>query len=321
MKIWVPKFKIAEPKSPITVGGGLTGHYTMRVIRNGVIRRELSFPNVITNLGLNRLGTNAGVLSSCAVGTGTGTPNVNDTSLGNQLATSDSTPDTVRATQGEPPYYAMKRRTYQFDAGTATGNLTEVGVGWSGNPLNLFSRSLILDGEGSPTTLTVLEDEILQVVYEVRLIPPTDDVEDSATIGGESYDYTMRAANVTSSSTTSGWAVSASNIEVFLGRPNTSALSHQAFDGAIGAITSAPSGSSSNGSLDEGTYGDNDLFRDYSVTWGLGSGNFGGGIQSIRTGMLSAGSVAFQIGFSPEIPKTDEQVFTANFRVTWSQAS
>ncbi len=46
-----------------------------------------------------------------------------------------------------------------------------MGIGWNANPSGaLFSRALIVDAEGDPTTIAKLADEQLDVEYEFRVI-------------------------------------------------------------------------------------------------------------------------------------------------------
>lgn len=104
----------------------------------------------------------------CMVGSGNSTPVASQTQLDSIIA---STPTVQVATTGgiqatTEPYYHWARRTYRFGEGAAAGNLREVGIGWANNAC--WNRALIRDANGNPTTLTILSDEYLDVVVEVR---------------------------------------------------------------------------------------------------------------------------------------------------------
>ena len=67
------------------------------------------------------------------------------------------------------PYYRWAKVTWRFGQGVAAGNISEVGLGWGNS--NLWNRALIKDANGNPTTITVLSDEYLDVVSEIRDYP------------------------------------------------------------------------------------------------------------------------------------------------------
>lgn len=102
--------------------------------------------NLILDSGLNRMATDGDYLNCCQVGSGSSAPANGQTSLDSRVAG-------VTSLSGGPfvapsaPYYVGLRRTYPFATGVATGNLSEVGVGWGTSGTVLFSRSLIKDAE------------------------------------------------------------------------------------------------------------------------------------------------------------------------------
>ena len=123
------------------------------------------FPNLITNIGLDRIATNADFMSYCHVGTNSTTPTINDTALRTFVGSTNTITTSTYTVNSTSPYYASFIRVYRFNAGIAIGNLSEVGIGWSatGTGSVLFSRALILDSYGNPTTITFLSDEYLDV--------------------------------------------------------------------------------------------------------------------------------------------------------------
>lgn len=317
--IWVPRCKILEPRRElITPKSRVAGMFKLEAIRPDGRRRLLAdwFPNLITNAGLNRIGTANDYMGACRVGSGSATPSVLDTNLQSHVAGTSTEFTSNRSAQGSAPYYSQFTRVYRFATGAAAGNLQEIGIATStGNGTGvLFSRALILDGSGNPTTITVLSDEVLDATYQVRLYPPLSDVVDSVDISGSSYNITIRAMSVTS---TSFWAMPAL-AQVGL----NSARFH---DGAIGAITSSPAGSSVLVNCTAASYSDNSLQRDGTMPAGLTEANFVGGIESVSMYFGQPGGNAvlgsLQCGFSPAIPKDSTMTLSLTFRVAWDRGS
>lgn len=325
--IWVPRAKIIEPRRELRVTNGLCGRFKLEAERPDGQRRLLAdwFPNLITNAGLNRIGANADWLSTCAVGTGSTTPSVADTTLVNEIAITQTAQASSRGAQSEPPYYASWTRTYRFAQGAAAGNLTEVGIGWSGSPLNLFSRALILDDEGNPTTITVLEDEFLDVSYEFRIYPPESDVMGQVNIRGVDRDTVRRAAQVTNPTAWAPRDVADGNEGGISPHPGNNNKTARAYNGALGDVTGVPSGAFSDRSaVDLDDYTVDTFYREALVTWGLDSGNLSGGISAIKFGLggqsnASAGLGVMQISFDPPIAKTDQEILALVLRHTWGR--
>ncbi len=233
------------------------------------------------------------------------------------------------AIQSSPPYYSTTSAGFRFSAGTASGNLTEVGVGWlpgSGMPpapndYQLWSRALILDGLGSPTSVTILGDEVLDVFYSIRIYPPTTDAEYDISISGETYNCISRAANVT---TFNDWNVPSSRVQ-FIGVPGN--YGSVVYAGTIGAITGSPSGlnAAAGSSYANADYSNNSLQQDATYSWGLDAGNVTGGIRSVyyRTN-VGAYQTQFTLPTPREdgtvtIPKTRDSTLSIGFRVGWAR--
>ena len=165
------------------------------------------FDNLVMNDGLNRMLTRSDWLDACYVGTGSEAPTPNDSRLGKKIAKTETVLERTSATVPDQ-HYGYVRITYRFPAGFH-GDLTEVGIGnrfeddgslekddpgyW--DQYALFSRALIRDANGQPTTLTKLDDEILDVVYEFRLYAPTEDGSGDVVLGNANtkHHWTCRA--------------------------------------------------------------------------------------------------------------------------------
>lgn len=271
------------------------------------------FPNIITDQGLDRMGDNGGWMTNCQVGSGNAAPSATDTSLETWVAGVGSIFSNTSSTQTtSSPYYARQVNVYRFGTGAAAGNLSEVGVGWGTSGSTLYSRALILDGGGSPTTITVLSDEVLDVTYEWRVYPPMTDATGSISISGVSYDYTLRAAATSIyKGPGPGWGVASPGGS----DSGYSNFGNTAYTGAIGAITGTPSGATGNApARTDLSYTSSSLYRDVQHVYGLTTVTV-----SIRSLTFSFGWNSYQIEFDPVIPKTNANQLTLVFRHSWAR--
>lgn len=277
------------------------------------------FDNLILDQGLNRIGSNsiASAINSILVGSGSGTPDPADTSLDSLVAITSSNHGVDAGVEPSPPYNLYVRNKRRFSAGSAAGNLSEVGAGWGSGANSLFSRALIVDGAGNPTTITVLDDEILDVSYELQIFPDLSDATGTVDIGGDVYDYTARASRVNVYSGNNGWGTT-----VHSGNTAATASSCRAYDGTIRGVTSVPSGSNNSGASSSSSepYSPDSLIGSATVTWGIGDANFGG----IRSVSLGVGWTWWQIEFANQvgggpIPKDNTQELTLTISHSWAR--
>lgn len=311
MNIFIPSRKLLTPREDIAIVSRVRGFYKLEAVRPDGSRRLLAdwFPNLITNAGLDAIGNNVNYLASCFVGSGSTAPANTDTALVTLVGSTSNQQVTTSGNSGAPPWFGTQTNTYRFAAGTATGNLAEVGVGNLNN--NLFSRALILDGVGAPTTITVLAAEALDVTYQLQNRAPTADVTGVITIAGVNYNYTIRAANANSGF----WSVRS------IGEPGGFA-SVTAYNGAIGTVTSNPAGANSGASSTvNAAYSAGTFQRDGTMTWGLTSGNLAGGITAFLATLGASTSTLgqMQIGLDAAIPKDGTKVLTISLRHIWAR--
>ena len=271
------------------------------------------FPNLITDQGLNQMGTLITWLNACQVGSGSTVPAVSDTQLVTLVAGTTTVPSTVSGIQSTPPYYASRTRTYRFAAGVATGTLSEVGVGTTATVGNLYSRALILDGTGAPTTLTILSTETLDVTYQCRYYVPTVDLTGSILLRTTTHAWTSRACKCTAISY--WWYNAGGQAE------NTSAGVDPLFFGgltaAIAAIESSPTGTSYIGAtITWASYINNSFYTDATITAGLTTANDANGLGAVR---LNLGIGTYQIGFVPRIMKTSSDILVLVVRHSWGR--
>lgn len=293
----------------------LTGHFVSFVAVNAKTgaRRHLAghSGNLILDTGLDYFCGGVGQFNAfCMVGSGSGTPVVSQTALLTLVA---STTTVTSSTTGTDLVnnYAYSRKTYRFGLGAAAGNLSEVAVGWAAS--NAFCRARIVDNTNTPTTITVLSDEYLDVTYELRAYWPLSDFTGTITLDGVSTSITGRAAIVGS------W-------QNYLGDTGTNLYTIfgvGCYDNAtnasnIGAITASVPGSQ-NGAAPvayDGTYVTGSFERKYQVTCipsGLSSG-FSSPITAIGGMQFTVPWGVYKAAFNPPIAKTDTKTLNLKFK-------
>lgn len=176
---------------------GFAGHFEFVVSggdRGTVKLAEMD--NTITNIGLDRLGV-GGIGAWCRVGSGNRPSTEGDTALVSQTAsTSQTLTWSTFYDPGLPPRSAIKK-TYRFPKGTGTGTHSEVGVGWEKDGNTLWSRALINDEAGDTLSITVLPDEVLDVIYTLYMYLDLTDHIAQFVYKGVNRKATTRFANVT----------------------------------------------------------------------------------------------------------------------------
>lgn len=297
----------------------LEGRFRLTAIRPDGSERLLSdwSKNLILNSGLNRLGS-GGAWDRCYVGSGSTTPDVGQTALASQVAYSDNVTSAVGGTDSPTNTYAWVRRKYRFAAGVAEGNLSEVGVGWSAG---LFARTLITDELGDPTTITVLDDEILDVVYELRAYPVLTDQVATVSISGEDYEFTIRPCQLSGDLSIGGWPYYINNLMsggfITANSVTMNAVAYGA-GATLAAITAtamsgSPVASSPTPSF-RSAYSNNSYERQCRLTFSISQGTvpFGGFVISTSVGM-------YQMKVEPSIPKDGTKTFSLDFTLSWAR--
>ena len=295
----------------IILNSQVSGRFKFEVTKKNGEKRVIAdwFQNLITNSGLDLIGTISNYLSFCRVGTGSGIPENADAYLDNQIAYTSYTESTSHGTFGTSPRYVWYKITKRFAEGIATGNLSEVGMSNTDGQDSgdvLFSRALILDGEGDPTTITVLANETLDVTYEFRRYIPESDTTGTVELRGNNHNYTGRASLWTS------WKY------LFYGGGGISSIpGMDVYNGVISDIDGFPDGTgSSTTSKTIYNYSNGNYYRDWKFSLALDQGNLSGFISACRVDMIGS---YYQFGFSPDIEKTSDDIMSLTFRASWSR--
>lgn len=298
----------------------VSGRYRLGVQRpNGLLRmRTPWFDNLITDAGLDRLGGfTTDVLTYCQVGSGTAAPTTSDTSLGGLIgATASAT--TLKGAGSGTPYYGFWRRTYTFASGAATGDVAEVGVGWSAAG-GLFSRARVTDLDGAPATVRVLADESLIVVYECRCYTAQQDRSGSIVLDGATHAYTIRACQADMATTGSGapgWYVPADtgfNMKQFR-------TACAAYDGPMGPAFDQPTGNevAISGLQRTADYVPGSYVVSHLLQLPQSAAVLPAGIRSMWVQM---GPACYQCEFDPPIPKTALHTLDLEFTIGWGRTA
>jgi len=305
--------------SPIVKMGG---RYKIEAFVPGNSKRLVAdwFENLITNYGMNALAApNGDLMQYCSVGTSNAQPAFTNTNLGSRKATVSGV-NSPSATKGKnvAEGYTYKRKTWEFVQGSATGVLAEVGIGDKANGSGLFSRALIKDAQGNPTSITILPDEILQVTWEVRIYWPQTAVSGTINIQGSGMrNYSLLPCAVGDSSY---WNLDSYN-SIFAFNQTGSGETFQNMS-ALSPITSKPSGGDYYSATvnNNATHTPNTFFRILSASIGLPKGNYPNGIKGITFSIGSSNSFLYQVLFDQPIMKTDHQVLGFVIKVTWARA-
>lgn len=272
------------------------------------------FPNLITNSGLDAIGEAAFPIYSCAVGSGNTPPTILNTTLQTSVAsTSASGPINSSQPAIAAPYASSVQRSWRFAAGVAAGNLSEVAV-FSLSPVMMFSRSLIKDSSGNPTTITVLANEFLDVAYRVSFFYPENDVTGSVLLDGTTHNFTLRAALVTAQS-----AYPRASKAMFNNLGNSAYVF--AAPAQIETVTASPT--TANGYAVAAVANEVYIMGSYrkvgSLNLDLDSANWGSGISAIQFPMELFSGMSYQAQFTPPIPKQNTQTLKIDIEISWGR--
>lgn len=278
--------------------------------------------NLILNRGLDALGEPQqrdldGWMYTLAVGSGSTPPAVTDTGLVAKVAQTNRSTAAGTVTSGRvltPVPYGWYRKTYEFAAGAAAGNLSELGLKYSNNDNLLNTRALIKDSSGQPTTITVLSDEILIVTYEVRVYVDMTDKTFNATIKGVDTVITVRPSQINDTDT---WFSPQSDFAF-----SDFVWGYYWYYGGtglgVGPVTGVPSGtrvSYTNVSMTSHPYVPGS-YR-FETTGNMTLQN-GAGLTFTAAYGVSA-IVPFQVGFSPGWAKTNAETVALRMALSWGR--
>jgi hypothetical protein len=308
--ILIPKYREIYVPKKLVVPYGIGGEGRL-VLRHGetlkVIQDTGWFPNLVTDYGLTRVGSN-NWHAYTHIGSSATAPDVLDTTLGSYVASSNTQQSSVTTDPVGPNYQFSKTIARRFPAGTGPTTVREMGIGPNTGNTNMIIHTLV-----SPAVV-LSATQVLDVYHKFTVYPSLDDIVSTVSIDGDTYDYTSRACDVDSPGHNA--------IGVFA--PNT--IGNAVYNGNIGAsVTDIPSGSTDNATSMVST--DNGQgYNDYEILFGLNDGNFSGeGIRSLRSTVAFDFTGGRQIQFGKQgggnetIPKTDHHELVFTLQMTWDR--
>jgi hypothetical protein len=333
VRVWMPENQ--KLGIDIDVNMGISGHYYVQLVdaKTGVVKQDLSFPNILTDLFMDGIGSDlfniGGVGTSAfailAVGTGNTTPSFTDTGLVSEVARTSASGGIADVFgSNSSPEYGFVRRTKLFTEGEANGTLRELGYFNQAGSV-LMNRTLFKDSAGNPTTVIKTAEDLLIVTYEWRLSAPLNDVTGTVSYlnSTQSSSFTLRPQGVNSdthwlrfTAQMGSWRANANNRLAVFSRDTffntrTGLNSPALADSAISTIASS--------SYVTGTY-----YRDCTYTLASGDGNYAEGISLLVSSPWSSNTgtdlrYMYQMLFTPVIPKTDVRLLTVTLRYSWSR--
>lgn len=284
-------------------------------------------PNLITDLGMDAFGIQSFSTFSayCHVGTGNTTPSFTDTQLvaKRKHTNTYAVGDGARAWKGDSSYTKIYTRVYQFAVGTASGDLTEIGI--SHNTTTVNTRALLKDAFGDPTTVHVAADEILIVTYRLNFTPSTADSTLVATQKGTEYTLTLRPSNLNTMTLNEdgswGYSMTAFTRGIYVPY-------YYGSSSALGGVTGLPAGSKtntgySNTTLITETYVPGTYYTKQHLTFGLAI------LNTPDVGVIENGEdfgtgnenqvplFKLQIGITPRLNKTSLDTVKLTLRTSW----
>lgn len=308
-----------EKKTPgPSIHTTVSGHVTLAVGKEDGSSREVraDFPNMVLDSGLDQLARGGWDGNSVFYAHAGSSGAAVDAAQRGVLARLNDTYRSGRSTKvvSLDPFSVEETNTYRFRAGSAQGNVAEIGFGsgtskdYSNYPL--FSRALVLDEFGSPSAVTVLADEYLDVTYVVTLTADVTDVPFTMNLSTGSVSGVLRRAQLPA---LGGTNVPTNMFSFAPGRP------YEVSDGTIGPssgnITTGTQKINANGSRMWRDYVPGTFYRDTDLKLDVADGNLSSGGFSAM--WLYEGSYAsFQMSFDPPVPKTAERVFTFGIRLS-----
>lgn len=296
---------------------------------DGTLKEETpEFDNIWLNQGLDFMGTST-YIAGVAVGTGNTAPIVTQTDLVARVATTTTaqTALAVSYTATPTPKYTISAK-YRFNAGTLNNvNLSEVCIVKSGAPNEAVNRALIKDSGGTPTTITVLNDEYLDVSIFVDFYPETTDFTQTINLNNGSgglintVNLTIRAAFL-GSTAQPPFLTYYGNMYQAVNLASNSTSMTEIRDGAIGTTTTSPAGTllaesdtaGSTISATQAAYVAGSYKRSATLLVQLNSGN-----GNIRSLLQRTSLGCFQVEFNPVIAKNSTQTLSIPIELSWSR--
>lgn len=294
-------------------------------------------PNLIPDPALDLMsGGTVDNMTFCRLGTGNNPPSTADVALQAQVGSSNTAAPTGAASGfGTGNEYAYRRKAYRFAAGVVSGlNLTEVGVGATSSG-TILTRALLKDMSGVPTVISLAADEVLDVIYELRLYADTNTKTTTEMIDGISTTVDLYPI---------GWGIVGSGSSVRAPWSPVSPLIGSAICGtnnSAGAVVMAwlplenapdpavpPTGFKPTNPIAWAAYVPGSFTRSFVITFTLTEANFPSGIGGFTYGCSGSSGVTptagvgvgqWGLAFNPKIQKDSTKTVSFSSSISWGR--
>lgn len=291
--------------------------------------------NLITDNGLNLLGTASNVMAQLHLSADNTEPSVTDTQVTSLIRTVSGSSSAINYPYvAGQPYFSEQIQVYTFapTVPEAAYNCSKVYLS-AGDPNSVFSSALIKDSNGLPTTLSIRGKETLEVFYAVRQYYDTS-VKTSTmplsldlgtpTIETEMYNVKSQVylpglgvinnygwSAVKPSGKSSAGLLGSDNTEFFVSgsaMPLLGSYLDNAKDIGVNSHTNKE-------------YVQNSLKREVTVGFSRFQGNYTNGLRSI---VIYTSRGIYCIEYTSQItgkaiPKTDSDELELNFEMSWGR--
>ena len=266
------------------------------------------FHNEVLDAGLDQMSTGTWI-SGCCVGSGNSLPVSTQVQLDAFIArtTKIQTSSTSRNT-GVEPYYISNQITWRFAQGVAAGNISEIGLGWGST--QLWNRALIKDISGNPTTITVLSDEYLDVISEVRSYFET------AYVG--TINLLDKNENIVSTHAVTGKPYIPVSPHPSISFDKISMSVGSGYSGSMGSISRTPDGTLFNIMGGSSYPTPSSVNGEFTLSLDVGNGSHKS--LTVTTNLIDISmSIGYQFEINPPITKTSAQIMTYTFSMSWGR--
>lgn len=299
----------------------------IRKQKGDTLVRKLTFDNLITDAGLDMMNRNTsfnGVLANCHIGASSQQPSYSDTTLVSWLRWAEADRNIVHEPFAAPGGAAGTRSTakYRFNPLNSGSGITisEIGVSpYREASATMYSRTLIKDEHGDPSTITILPDEYLDVEYTITFTSANIETFSTLNIRGEAIEVSIKrmrfSPGVYEVNALNGFGGNANeSLDTTYYWNKSPVFEHFPlnYTGPDSSWFSATGIARWVGAYVPGSYE-----RFFNIVFSPTLGNSDTGIS----GMVVGGRFGkFQIKFDPPIKKTAEDTLTLRFKFSWGRA-
>lgn len=294
------------------VNNTLSGRYLLRVVGSEGLRRSYSFDNMVVDNGLEQIGTDTVNLTYCQVGRNANPATPLDTNLYYYNAYTSIINEPINFSKSQTKDNVLETNiTYEFPFGAITQDITEISVG---NQINtdIFSRALIRDALGNPTSIKVGPDEGLFVTYTVETHVNAADTQVTKVINGVNTVITIRPSML---GVGSAWTPVKTGLQTDVG---SFALASDLpmLDNLETPIINQDFSADKFSSM---TYTPLSHQRTHAFKFGKLKANFPTGIKTVFIRSNTPFLGAYQLEFNPAIAKTEQNTLSFNLTIGWGR--